>query len=457
MTQTEVENLEIAEPTLVSAAPAHPVDKVAIGILGALSFCHLLNDLIASVVPAIYPVFRDTFRLDYGQIGLITLTYQCTASVFQPLVGLYTDHRPKPFSLPVGMGFTFVGIILLARASSFEALLIAAALVGIGSAVFHPEASRVARMASGGQHGLAQSLFQVGGNFGSSLGPLLAAFMIVPHGQGSIEWLTVAALLAIVFLTRIGFWYRQHHVVHQKRVSRHATPNTASFSRGKIALSLFVLLALIFSKFFYTAGLQNYYTFYLIENFGLSIQSAQFYLFSFLASVAVGTVMGGPIGDRFGRKFVLWFSILGALPFTLLLPYANLFWTGVLAVLIGLITASAFATILVYAQELIPGRIGLISGLFFGLAFGMAGIGAAALGHLADLTSIGEVYRNLLVPAADRAADLLPARYRNGALAPQTHARLVVRALRDGQIVWCAGGPAGPERPLFEPPERHQG
>jgi MFS transporter, FSR family, fosmidomycin resistance protein len=248
-------------------------------------------------------------------------------------------------------------------------------------------------MASGGRHGLAQSLFQVGGNFGSSLGPLLAAFMIVPHGQSSIEWLTIAALLAIVLLTRIGLWYRQHRAATQKRVSRHATPNTASFSRGKIAFSLFVLLALIFSKFFYTAGLQNYYTFYLIENFGVSIQSAQFYLFSFLASVAVGTAMGGPLGDRFGRKFVLWFSILGALPFTLALPYANLFWTGVLAVLIGLITASAFATILVYAQELIPGRIGLISGLFFGLAFGMAGIGAAALGHLADLTSIGEVYR----------------------------------------------------------------
>jgi FSR family fosmidomycin resistance protein-like MFS transporter len=345
------------------------------------------------VVPAIYPIFRDTFHLDYGQIGLITLTYQCTASVFQPLVGHYTDNHPKPFSLPVGMGFTFIGIILLARAPSFGALLIAAALVGMGSAVFHPEASRVARMASGGRHGLAQSLFQVGGNFGSSLGPLLAAFIIVPHGQDSIEWFTLAALLAIALLTRIGFWYKRHRVVHAKHVSRHATPNTAPFSRGKIALSLFVLLALIFSKFFYTAGLQNYYTFYLIDNFELSIKSAQFYLFSFLASVAIGTVMGGPLGDRFGRKFVLWFSILGALPFTLALPYANLFWTGVLAVLIGLITASAFATILVYAQELIPGRIGLISGLFFGLAFGMAGIGAAALGELADLTSIGEVYK----------------------------------------------------------------
>ena len=393
MTETEAETIEIAEPALVPVRSPHLIGRVSLGILTALSFCHLLNDLIASIVPAIYPIFRDTFQLDYGQIGLITLTYQCTASVFQPLVGHYTDNHPKPFSLPVGMGFTFISIILLARAPSFAALLMAAALVGIGSAVFHPEASRVARMASGGRHGLAQSLFQVGGNFGSSLGPLLAAFIIVPLGQGSIEWFTLAALLAIVLLTRIGFWYKRHRVVHSKHVSRHATPNTTPFSRGKIALSLFVLLALIFSKFFYTAGLQNYYTFYLIDNFGLSIRSAQFYLFSFLASVAIGTVMGGPLGDRFGRKFVLWFSILGALPFTLALPYANLFWTGVLAVLIGLITASAFATILVYAQELIPGRIGLISGLFFGLAFGMAGIGAAALGELADLTSIAEVYK----------------------------------------------------------------
>jgi FSR family fosmidomycin resistance protein-like MFS transporter len=290
------------------------------------------------------------------------------------------------------MGFTLVGIVLLARAPSFEALLIAAALVGLGSAVFHPEASRVARMASGGQHGLAQSLFQVGGNFGSSLGPLLAAFIIVPHGQGSIEWFTLAALLAIVLLARIGYWYKQHRAATQKRTARHAAA-AAPLPSAKIALSLGVLLALIFSKFFYTAGLTNYYTFYLIDRFGLSIRSAQFYLFSFLASVAVGTVIGGPIGDRMGRKFVLWFSILGALPFTLALPYANLFWTGVLAVVIGVVTASAFATILVYAQELIPGRIGLISGLFFGLAFGMAGIGAAALGKLADLTSISYVYQ----------------------------------------------------------------
>ncbi|HEY3917935.1 MAG TPA: MFS transporter [Stellaceae bacterium] len=393
MTPAEAESLEVNEPTVVvTAAPARGVDNVAFAILGALSFCHLLNDLIASIVPAIYPVFRDTFQLDYAQIGLITLTYQCTASIFQPLVGLYTDHRPKPYSLAAGMGFTLVGLMLLARASSFEALLVAAALVGLGSAVFHPEASRIARMASGGQHGLAQSLFQVGGNFGSSLGPLLAAFIIVPLGQGSIAWFTLAALLAIILLARIGAWYKQHRAATQKRVARHAPAVVAPLSSAKIALSLCVLLALIFSKFFYTAGLTNYYTFYLIDSFGLSIQSAQIYLFSFLASVAVGTVIGGPIGDRMGRKFVLWFSILGALPFTLVLPYANLFWTGVLAVVIGVVTASAFATILVYAQELIPGRIGLISGLFFGLAFGVAGIGAAALGWLADVTSIGYVY-----------------------------------------------------------------
>jgi FSR family fosmidomycin resistance protein-like MFS transporter len=392
MTPAEAESLELNEPTVVvTAAPSRGGDNVAFVILGALSFCHLLNDLIASIVPAIYPIFRDSFRLDYAQIGLITLTYQCTASIFQPLVGLYTDHHPKPYSLSAGMGFTLVGIVLLARAPSFEALLIAAALVGMGSAVFHPEASRVARMASGGQHGLAQSLFQVGGNFGSSLGPLLAAFIIVPHGQGSIVWFTLAALLAIVLLARIGYWYKQHRAVTQTRIARHAA--AAPLPSAKIALSLGVLLALIFSKFFYTAGLTNYYTFYLIDRFGLSIRGAQFYLFSFLASVAVGTVIGGPIGDRMGRKFVLWFSILGALPFTLALPYADLFWTGVLAVVIGVVTASAFATILVYAQELIPGRIGLISGLFFGLAFGMAGIGAAALGKLADLTSIGYVYR----------------------------------------------------------------
>jgi MFS transporter, FSR family, fosmidomycin resistance protein len=395
MPPAEIESADSIEPIAVAAGvpPLRGTDSAAFAILGALSFCHLLNDMIASLVPAIYPIFRDVFRLDYAQVGLITLTYQCTASIFQPVVGLYTDHRPKPYSLSAGMAFTLVGLVLLAKATSFGALLVAAGLVGLGSAVFHPESSRVARMASGGQHGLAQSLFQVGGNLGSSLGPLLAAFIVVPLGQGSIAWFTLAAVLAIIVLARIGSWYKL------RRIAAPGIGRARSMEAGiplpskKIALSLGVLLALIFSKFFYTAGLTNYYTFYLIDRFGLSVPSAQIHLFVFLASVAVGTVVGGPVGDRMGRKFVMWFSILGALPFTLALPYANLFWTGILTVFIGVITASAFSAILVYAQELIPGRIGMISGLFFGLAFGMAGIGAAALGHLADLTSIAYVYR----------------------------------------------------------------
>jgi MFS transporter, FSR family, fosmidomycin resistance protein len=396
MTPAEAESAQSIEPIAVAAPPRAAVraaDTTAFAILGALSFCHLLNDMIASLVPAIYPIFRNVFRLDYAQIGLITLTYQCTASVFQPLVGLYTDHNPKPYSLPAGMSFTLVGLLLLAQAGSFSTLLVAAALIGVGSAVFHPESSRVARMASGGQHGLAQSLFQVGGNLGSSLGPLLAAFIVVPLGQGSIAWFTLAALLAIVLLARISAWYRGRREATQVRGRASAPDFALPLPSRKIAWSLAILLALIFSKFFYTAGLTNYYIFYLIDRFGLSVQSAQIYLFVFLASVAVGTVIGGPVGDRMGRKFVMWFSILGALPFTLALPYANLFWTSILTVLIGVITASAFSAILVYAQELVPGRIGMISGLFFGLAFGMAGIAAAALGHLADLTSIESVYR----------------------------------------------------------------
>ena len=395
MTPAEVESADSIEPIAIVAPPlpARGAEGAAFAILGALSFCHLLNDMIASLVPAIYPIFRNVFQLDYAQIGLITLTYQCTASIFQPLVGLYTDHHPKPYSLSAGMGFTLVGLLLLARAGSFSALLVAAALIGVGSAVFHPESSRVARMASGGQHGLAQSLFQVGGNVGSSMGPLLAAFIVVPLGQGSIAWFTLAALLAMIVLARIGTWYKAHRAATHAKGRAATSAHTMPLPSGKIAWSLAILLALIFSKFFYTAGLTNYYTFYLIDRFGLSVPSAQIYLFVFLASVAVGTVIGGPVGDRMGRKFVMWFSILGALPFTLALPYANLFWTGVLTVLIGVITASAFSAILVYAQELVPGRIGMISGLFFGLAFGMAGIAAAALGRFADMTSIDTVYR----------------------------------------------------------------
>jgi MFS transporter, FSR family, fosmidomycin resistance protein len=395
MSPNEIKSAEAVTPLTAAATlrAAPSTDGVALAILTSLSFCHLLNDMIASLVPAIYPIFRDVFKLDYAEIGFITLTYQCTASVFQPLVGLYTDHRPKPYSLAAGMGFTLVGLVLLARAPSFAALLTAAALIGVGSAVFHPESSRVARMASGGRHGLAQSLFQVGGNVGSSLGPLLAAFIVVPLGQGSIAWFTLAALLAIILLARIGVWYKERSAKAPGKARASAGAHGMPLPSRKVAWSLTILLALIFSKFFYTAGLTNYYTFYLIDRFGLSVQAAQIYLFVFLASVAAGTVIGGPVGDRFGRKFVMWFSILGALPFTLALPYANLFWTSILTVLIGVITASAFSAILVYAQELVPGRIGMISGLFFGLAFGMAGIAAAALGHLADLTSIDYVYK----------------------------------------------------------------
>jgi MFS transporter, FSR family, fosmidomycin resistance protein len=395
MSPNEIKSAEAVTPLTAAATlrAAPSTDGVALAILTSLSFCHLLNDMIASLVPAIYPIFRDVFKLDYAEIGFITLTYQCTASVFQPLVGLYTDHRPKHYSLAAGMGFTLVGLVLLARAPSFAALLTAAALIGVGSAVFHPESSRVARMASGGRHGLAQSLFQVGGNVGSSLGPLLAAFIVVPLGQGSIAWFTLAALLAIILLARIGVWYKERSAKAPGKARASAGAHGMPLPSRKVAWSLTILLALIFSKFFYTAGLTNYYTFYLIDRFGLSVQAAQIYLFVFLASVAAGTVIGGPVGDRFGRKFVMWFSILGALPFTLALPYANLFWTSILTVLIGVITASAFSAILVYAQELVPGRIGMISGLFFGLAFGMAGIAAAALGHLADLTSIDYVYK----------------------------------------------------------------
>lgn len=361
-------------------------------ILGALSFCHLLNDMIASLVPAIYPLFKSSFQLDYAEVGLITLTYQCTASIFQPVVGLYTDHRPWPYSLSAGMCFTLLGLVLLAFASSFGMLLGAAGLVGLGSSVFHPESSRVARMASGGQHGLAQSLFQVGGNAGSSLGPLLAAFFVIPRGQGSIAWFTLAAFLAIVVLARVGTWYKNRPQARRGRGRIQALEGVVRLPSRKIVRAMAILLALMFSKFFYTAGLTNYYIFYLIDRFHMPVATAQIYLFVFLASVAVGTLIGGPLGDRIGRKHVIWGSIVGVFPFTLALPYADLYWTGILTVLIGVIMASAFSAILVYGQELIPGRVGLVGGLFFGFAFGMAGIAAAVLGWLADLTSIRYVY-----------------------------------------------------------------
>lgn len=366
-------------------------DNTSFKVLGAISVSHLLNDMIQSLILAIYPILKGGFDLSFGQIGLITLTYQITASLLQPVVGLYTDRRPQPYSLPIGMGFTLAGILLLSVAPSFYVILLAAALVGTGSAIFHPESSRVARMASGGQHGLAQSLFQVGGNLGSSLGPLLAAAVIAPYGQKSIAWFAIAALLGIVILMQISKWYAHHHLGARGKASRHAS--AVALPRNKIVWSIAILLTLIFSKYFYMASIGSYFTFYLIDKFQLPVQSAQLYLFAFLFAVALGTVVGGPVGDRIGRKYVIWASILGVAPFTLLLPYANLFWTGVLVVIIGVVLASAFSAILVFAQELIPGKIGMVSGLFFGFAFGMGGIGAAVLGNLADRTSIEFVYR----------------------------------------------------------------
>ena len=373
-----------------NAQPAATVQRTVYSVLGAISFSHLLNDMIQSLILAIYPMLKDNFSLSFGQIGLITLTYQITASLLQPAVGLVTDKKPMPYSLPVGMGFTLCGLLLLATAPNFGILLVAAALVGTGSSVFHPESSRVARMASGGRHGLAQSLFQVGGNAGASLGPLLAAWIIVPHGRGSVAWFSLAALLAMVVLLQVSRWYRDHHAERGKAKARRASHMV--LSKAQVSWSLLILGLLIFSKYFYLASLSSYYTFYLIHKFGVSVQNAQTHLFVFLFAVAAGSLIGGPVGDRIGRKWVIWASILGVAPFTLILPHASLFWTGVLTVIIGLILASAFSAILVYAQELIPGRVGMVSGLFFGFAFGMGGIGAAVLGHIADVRGIEYVY-----------------------------------------------------------------
>jgi MFS transporter, FSR family, fosmidomycin resistance protein len=361
-------------------------------VLVAISVSHLLNDTIQSIIPAIYPILKASFRLSFTQIGLITLTFQLTASLLQPFVGLYTDHHPKPYSLATGMGFTLLGLILLSMAGNFRMILCSAALVGMGSSIFHPEASRLARMASGGRHGFAQSIFQVGGNAGTSLGPLLAALIIVPRGQHSISWFSLVALLAIAVLANVGHWYKRN-LFRIKTSTHHKTrAGQPVLSRRRVGLSLGVLIALMFSKFFYLSSMTNYYTFYLIGKFHISVQGAQMLLFLFLFSVAAGTIIGGHLGDLFGRKYVIWVSILGVAPFTLLLPYTNLFWTGMLTIFIGLILASAFSAILVYAQELVPGKVGMISGLFFGFAFGMAGIGSAVLGKLADQTSINFVF-----------------------------------------------------------------
>lgn len=368
-------------------------EETVYAILLTISFSHLLNDTIQSLIPSIYPMVKDSFRLSFAQIGLITLVFQLAASLLQPFVGLYTDKKPQPFSLATGMGFTLIGLVCMAYAPSYAWVLVSVGLIGVGSSVFHPEASKVAYMASGGKRGLAQSIFQVGGNAGSAAGPLLAALIIVPFGRSSVAWFSTLALLAIGILFWIGRWYRGN--MHRIRLKKVALQNGAQpvLSQRKITVSVGILLVLIFSKYFYLASMSSYFTFYLIDKFGLSVQSAQLHLFFFLFATAVGTFFGGPLGDRFGRKYIIWFSILGAAPFTLLLPHASLLWTTVLSVIIGFVLASAFSAIIVYAQELLPGKVGMVSGLFFGFAFGMGGLGSALLGTLADHTSIRFVYQ----------------------------------------------------------------
>ncbi len=361
-------------------------------VLGAISFSHFLNDMIQSLIVAIYPLIKGEFDLNFVQIGAITLTYQVCASVLQPLIGIYTDKHPTPHSLSVGMGFTLIGIVTLALAPNYASILVAAAFVGAGSSIFHPESSRIARLASGGRHGLAQSIFQVGGNTGSAVGPLLAAWIIIPHGQTSLAWFALAAILAITVLWNVSVWYKRQHL-DRPSPSRVRAPVSSPVSSRRIAWSVFILIVLIFSKYFYLASISSYYSFYLIEKFHLPVQTAQLYLFVFLLAAALGGLIGGPLGDRIGRKRVIWFSILGVAPFTMALPYVGLLWTGILSFLIGLILASAFSAILVFAQELMPGRIGAVSGLFFGFAFGMGGIGAAVLGSVADRYGIEFVYR----------------------------------------------------------------
>lgn len=371
-----------------SAQP--PVVKTSYIVILAISLCHLLNDVMQSLLAAIYPLLQQEFALSFGQIGLLTFAFQVTASLLQPVVGLYTDKRPLPYSLPVGMASTLIGLILLARAESYSALLIGAAMIGIGSAIFHPEASRVARMASGGKYGTAQSLFQVGGNFGTAIGPLMAAFIVVPLGRPSLAWFSLAALSGIVILSLVGRWYSQNQRANK---GRPAVSTALNFSRRRVILTIVVLALLVFSKNIYTASISSYYTFYTIERFALTTQQSQLMLFLFLGAFAAGTVIGGPIGDRIGTLTVIWVSILGVLPFTLLLPLADLFWTGVLSVIIGVVMASAFPAIVVFAQELVPGRVGMIAGIFFGFAFGIGGIAAAVLGMIADARGITFVYQ----------------------------------------------------------------
>ncbi|MBY5361511.1 MFS transporter [Rhizobium leguminosarum] len=374
--------------TVAESAPRF--EKTTMSILVAVSFCHMLNDIMQSLLASLYPLFKANYDLDFVQIGLLTMTFQVTASLLQPLVGIVTDRWPMPYSLPVGMASTFCGLILLGNGGSFELLLVAASLIGFGSAVFHPESSRVARLASGGRHGFAQSFFQVGGNAGQAIGPLLAAFIVLPLGQHSVSWFAAIAMVGMIVLGWVGNWYISHR---RQNASKPAISRTLPLPQNRVVWALLILVLLTATKNVYMASVSSYFTFYVIDKFALSVQQAQLMLFLFLGSVAVGTFLGGPIGDRFGARFVIWFSILGVIPFALLLPYANLFWTGVLSVVIGLIFASAFSAIVVFAQELVPGRVGLIAGVFFGFAFGAGGLGAALLGSFADTHGIDFVYR----------------------------------------------------------------
>ena len=384
MNNTSIEN-EVREIKFTHGKTIFPV-------LFAISFSHLLNDTMQSLIPAIYPLIKTGLNLSFAQVGLITLTFQLSASILQPIVGFYTDKKPKPYSLAAGMGFTLSGLLLLSFSGVYAMVLASVGLVGIGSSIFHPEASRVAYLASGGKRGTAQSIFQVGGNAGSSLGPLLAAVIIVPYGKGNVRWFSMLALIAMMVLTKVGGWYKKNLKKSESKAYSYQKEENA-IPRKKIIFSIIILLILIFSKYFYMVSLTSYYTFYLIDKFKITVQSSQVHLFIFLAALAAGTLIGGPLGDRFGRKYIIWFSILGSAPFTLLMPHANLVWTTILTLIIGLILASAFPAILVYAQELLPGKIGMIAGLFFGFAFGMAGIGSAFLGWLADITSINFVYQ----------------------------------------------------------------
>ena len=409
--EAKTPNRRGGKSTAAAPSRANGSEGTVVAVLAAISVCHMLNDVIQSLIMAIYPMLKSALALDFGQIGIITFTFQCTASLLQPVVGYYTDRYPTPYSLVLGMSSSLIGLLLMAFATSYLMVLLAAALIGMGSSVFHPESSRVARLASGGQHGLAQSVFQVGGNFGTALGPLAAAFIVLPYGQTSLAWFSVVALIAMAMLTFIGSWYGKTIKVNNNGSSASVDEMRAisSLGQSKVRRSIAILLALTFSKHFYLVSITSFYIFYLIHTFHLTVQSAQVYLFIFLGAVAAGTVIGGPIGDRIGTRRVIWWSILGVLPFTMLLPYVDLFWTAVLSVIIGVILASAFPAIVVYAQGLIPGRVGMVAGLFFGVAFGIAGIGAAFLGWLADQTSIVFVYHVCaFLPAIGLLAAFLP-------------------------------------------------